>query len=127
MKKWKVIVGIALVFLLGACSGALVTHRIYKKAIEQFTGGPSSARNAIVKMLTRRLDLTPGQQSEVDDAIREAQKEFQSIRKEVQPRVEEVLDRTAERVRKQLDVPQREKFDQIVEKHRSRWSDGKID
>jgi hypothetical protein len=49
------------------------------------------------------------------------------IRQEVQPRAEEILDRATERIRKQLDVKQREKFERIVEQHRQRWHDAKVD
>jgi hypothetical protein len=63
MKKWKVICGIVLIFLLGVATGALATHRAYQRGIAQFTErGPSGARYAIVRMLTRRLDLTTAQQ-----------------------------------------------------------------
>jgi uncharacterized protein YneF (UPF0154 family) len=128
MKKWKVIVGIALVFLLGVATGALVTHRAYQRGIKSFTeGGPTGVRSMMVKMMTRRLDLTPAQQVEVDTVVREAQREFQVIRQEVQPRAEEILDRATERIRKQLDVKQREKFERIVEQHRQRWHDAKVD
>lgn len=122
MKKWKVIVGIALVFLLGVAAGALVTHRVYQKRFREITsGGPPAVRHFLVRVLTRQLRLTPAQQVGTDDAIHDAQKEFQVIRKEVEPRVEDILNRAKERIRQQLDVEQRAKFDQIVEQHRRRW------
>ena len=127
MKKWKVIVGILLIFMLGCFTGGLVTHRRYHRIITQFTSGPAGAREGMMRMLTRRLHLTLAQQVEVDNAIHDAQRDFAAVRKEVQPRVEGILDRAQERIRKQLDVGQREKFDRIIEQHKSRWQNPQVD
>ena len=127
MKRWKVVVGVLLVFVLGAFTGGLVTHRIYQKRIHNLMSGPPAVRYFMVRAMTRELRLTPAQQVEVDNAIRDAQQEFQSIRKQVQPQVEEIIQRAEERVRKQLDAGQKEKFDKWAEQQRSRWKNPRID
>lgn len=127
MKRWKVIVGVLLVFVFGMLAGAIVTHRIYQKRIQHLTSGPPAVRQFMVRAMTRELRLTPAQQVEVDNAVHDAQREFQAVRKQVQPQVEDILDRAVDRVRKQLDVGQREKFEKWVEQQRGRWRNPRID
>lgn len=127
MKPWKVVVGVLLVFMLGVLIGALGTHRYYMKRLHEMAEGPAGIRQAMVRGLTWRLRLTPAQKVETDNAIRDAQKEFQGIRKEVQPRVEVILQHAEDRIRAQLDIKQREKFDKIVAEHKGRWQNLQVE
>ena len=127
MKPWKVVIGVLLVFFLGALIGALGTHRYTMKRLHAMAEGPVGIRQAMVRGLTWRLRLTPAQQVETDNAIREAQKEFQGIRNEVQPRVEVILHSAQDRIRAQLDIKQREKFDKIVAEHKGRWQNMQVE
>ncbi|MSR65502.1 MAG: hypothetical protein EXS18_06940 [Verrucomicrobiae bacterium] len=127
MKQWKVVIGVLLVFVLGILAGALVTHRIYQRKIREIASSPVTVRHFMVKAMTRQLRLTPAQQVEVENTIHDSQREFQAIRKQVQPQVEDILHRAQDRIRKQLDVSQREKFDKFVEQQEKRWQNPKID
>jgi uncharacterized protein YneF (UPF0154 family) len=127
MKRWKVVVGVLLVFVFGMLAGAIVTHRIYQRRLHHLMSGPPAVRQFMVRAMTRELRLTPAQRVEVDSAIHDAQLELQTIRKEVQPQVEDILHRAEDRIRKQLDVSQREKFDRFVEQQEKRWQNPRID
>src|ERR1051326_5432639 len=127
MKRWKVVFGVLLVFVFGMLAGAIVTHRIYQRRLHLLMSGPPAVRQFMVRAMTRELRLTPAQRVEVDSAIHDAQLELQTIRKEVQPQVEDILHRAEDRIRKQLDVSQREKFDRFVEQQEKRWQNPRID
>ncbi|HEY6229510.1 MAG TPA: hypothetical protein VI282_20485 [Verrucomicrobiae bacterium] len=127
MKNWKTMSSVVLVFVLGMLVGIVGTHRFYQKRLREFTAGPIPLRQAMLRGLAWRLHLTAEQRVETDNAIRDAQRQFQEIRKEVQPQVEEILQRAEERIRAQLDVKQREKFDRLIEEHRNRWRKSQVE
>lgn len=131
MRTWKgvvsVLVATILIFLFGAFAGAVITHKFYVKRIQEMTSGPAGMRQVMLRGLTWRLDLTPSQEVEVDRAIREAQKDLLAVRSEVQPRIEEILNRSIAEIRGQLDDAQRAKFEKIVEEHRARLQNRKLD
>ncbi len=127
MKTWKIVLGVVLVFVLGMCAGALVTHRIYHKKIRELVANPPAVRHFMVRTMSRQLHLTPAQQVEVDNAIRDAQREFQAVRKQVQPQIQDILHRAEDRIRQQLDASQRARFDAFVERQEKRWQNPKMD
>ena len=121
MKRWKSILGVLLVFLLGALSGAAVGHRVGRQSVDAVLSGRGSATvDLIVRRLTRSLDLDPAQRDQVRAIVTETRRDIVEIRKPVQAQVEAAIERSRARVRAILRPDQQEKFDRIQAEHRKR-------
>jgi Spy/CpxP family protein refolding chaperone len=121
MKRWKSIVGVLLVFLLGALAGAAVVHRFDRQGVEAVLSGRGGATvDLIVRRLTRSLDLDPAQRDQVRAIVTETRRDIVGIRKPVQAQVEAAIERSRARVREILRPDQREKFDRIQAERRKR-------
>lgn len=114
-KNTKAILGILLVFLLGAASGALVTYLIHRVHMESFIRGGSAAREeVIVERLSLNLHLDSGQQEQVRGIVHETHGTMREIRRQMQPRIEATLEQGQERISAVLRPDQREKFAKMV-------------
>ncbi|MHB1025095.1 MAG: hypothetical protein ACYC24_05225 [Desulfobacteria bacterium] len=121
MKRWKSIVGVLLVFLLGALAGAAVLHRVDRQRVEAVLSGRGGATvDLIVKRLTRSLDLDPAQRDQVRAIVTETRRDIVEIRKPVQAKVEATIEHSRARVRAILRPDQQEKFDRIQSERRKR-------
>jgi Spy/CpxP family protein refolding chaperone len=121
MKRWKSILGVLLVFLLGALAGAAVVHRVDRQGFEAVLSGRGGATaDLIVRRLSRSLDLDPAQRDQVRAIVTETRREIVEIRKPVQAQVEATIERSRARVRAILRPDQQEKFDRIRAERRKR-------
>jgi len=122
MKRWKSILGVLLVFLLGALAGGAVYHRFGHKRVEAVLSGRGGATvDLIVKRLSRSLDLDPAQRDQVRAIVTETRRDIVEIRKPVQPQIEATFERSRIRIRAILRPEQQEKFDRIQAERRKRW------
>jgi Spy/CpxP family protein refolding chaperone len=121
MKRWKSIVGVLLVFLLGALAGAAVAHRVGRQSVEAVLSGRGGATvDLIVKRLSRSLDLDPAQRDQVRAIVTETRRDIDEIRKPIRSQVEAAIERSRVRVRAILRPDQQEKFDRIQAERRKR-------
>jgi Spy/CpxP family protein refolding chaperone len=121
MKRWKSILGVLLVFLLGALAGAAVEHRVGRQSVEAVLSGRGGATvDLIVRRLSRSLDLDPAQRDQVRTIVTETRRDIVGIRKPVQAQVEAAIERSRARVRAILRPDQQEKFDRIQAERRMR-------
>ncbi|TRZ99113.1 MAG: hypothetical protein D4R80_03770 [Deltaproteobacteria bacterium] len=121
MKRWKSILGVLLVFLLGALSGAAICHRFDRQNVEAVLSGRGDATvDLVVRRLSRSLDLDPAQQEQVRAIVTETHRDIVEIRKPVRAQVMATLENSRIRVRAILRPDQQEKFDRIRGGHRRR-------
>jgi Spy/CpxP family protein refolding chaperone len=121
MKRWKSIVGVLLVFLLGALAGAAVVYRVGHQRVDAVLSGRVGATvDLIVRRLTRSLDLDSVQRDQVRAIVTETRRDIVEIRKPVQPQIESAIERSRVRVRAILRPDQQEKFDRIQAERRKR-------
>ena len=121
MKRWKSILGVLLIFLLGALAGAVVEHRVARQKVEAVLSGRGGATvDLIVRRLSRSLDLDPAQRDQVRAIVTETHRDIVEIRKPVQAQVKAAIDRSRVRVRAILRPDQQEKFDRILAERRKR-------
>lgn len=121
MKKWKAIVSVILVFLLGSLAGALVTHEIYQHRVEGIIRGEAkSVRELIVQRLQHKLDLDPTQVEQLRIIVKETHAEMKNVRKQFRPQIEEILAHSQNRVRAILRPDQLEKYEKIVEERKKK-------
>jgi len=121
MKRWKSILGVLLVFLLGALAGAAVVHRVGRQSAEAVLSGRGGATvDLVVRRLSRSLDLDPVQRDQVRAIVTETRRDIVEIRKPVQPQIEATFERSRVRIRAILRPGQQEKFDRIQAERRKR-------
>jgi Spy/CpxP family protein refolding chaperone len=120
MKNAKQILCILLIFLLGAASGGLAMHIVYKSKMETFLRGDRKAREEmLLNRLTRRLDLDSRQREQVRAIVGQTHAEMDNIRKQYRPQMEAVLEKSRAEMRQILRPDQREKFEQFIQKRKA--------
>lgn len=114
--KWLLRAGATIIFLLGFTAGALVfnAYRAWSK-----TRMDPSRRDGFDQMLDR-LQLSADQKTQVHQILGETRDQLQALRKESEPRVNEIRQRTDERLQKVLTPEQWKQFQQKRDEMRSR-------
>lgn len=111
----KAAMWIAAVFVLAAALGSVSGYMYGHRA----PGPPLSddaKRQQKVATLTKELQLTPEQQTQVDAIFRDTQGKFQAIRKDSDAQVEVARQAGRERLRSVLTPEQRPKFEEFLRK-----------
>ncbi len=120
MKDIKAIVGILLIFALGAVAGTLVTRMVYENRMDALAAGDVQARNeAMLNRLSRNLDLDSKQQEQVLDIIREIRREVAQIKQPQHDQVKEAVEKGRERIRKILRPDQLELYEKIIARNKA--------
>jgi Spy/CpxP family protein refolding chaperone len=121
MKPLKPVVGIILVFFLGAVSGSLVTYLFSQARMESFIkGGPGVREEYLVKRLTTELDLDTQQQAQVEAIIHETHESVRQIHRTSRPQIEVVIQSSQLRISALLRPEQQTRFKKVIEEHKAR-------
>ena len=119
MNNAKSVIGILLVFALGAASGAVATHIFHRGRMASFIkGGPEMREELIVTRLTKRLDLDPQQQIQVKGIVHENHLAIRQVRRQSHPQIQAILEQGQQRISAVLRTEQQEKFRQLIEERR---------
>lgn len=123
MKNPKALLGILFVFILGAASGALVTHSIHHARFESYAKeGPAAREKQFVKRLTSKLDLDSRQQEQVRAIVHETHSGMRQVRQQYRPRIELLLEQGQVRINTVLRPDQQERFRVIIAERKARRS-----
>ena len=125
MKKWKLIAGVALVFVLGVLVGSLGTRFYHRDWSERFFQEPSARKALILKKLTKDLGLTETQQKEFRGIVEETDKKLEAFGLERRSAVKAILDESFSRMKEKLDPEQQKKLEELKAKHEARMKDKK--
>ncbi len=113
------------VFLLGLALGALGMHLATehyaaaddsKKSYRDRGRDEETGRVRLVEQLTGELQLTPDQQEQLKQVLRETSARYDSIYEEMRPRLRQAREDGRNRIRGFLTPEQREKFDAWLHK-----------
>jgi flagellar basal body-associated protein FliL len=114
--KRKAALWVGVVFLLGAALGGLLgyafVHSSYAAPATQLTD--QAKRQQRVAQLTQDLSLTNDQQQHLDTILTSMQAEFKSIRKQVDPQLEDARQRGRNQIRAILTPDQKPKFEEFL-------------
>lgn len=121
MKSFKPIIGVILVFLLGAASGALATYMVFQARCETPSGaGPHSRENMLLNRLSGQLELDKKQQDQVRNIISETHGRIRQVRQKARPEIEGIVKESQQRISALLRPDQQEKFRKIIEERKAR-------
>jgi Spy/CpxP family protein refolding chaperone len=121
MKKSLAFVAVLGLFLLGVVIGALGMHLVQ---VNRFMPRPDRFMAdgvhgpVFFERLESRLDLTAEQSRQIGEILQDAREEGRAMHEEMLPRVHGLIEATQESIREVLTPEQREKFDQILQRHR---------
>ena len=119
MNKWKPTVALILVFVAGFAMGVMATRMVVRRVVNQMLNDPQMAQQRAVGQLELRLsnqlELSPVQQREVRQILRQAQQQIRGIRQASQPRIAEVNSNAAAQIRLVLTTEQQQRFEKMQE------------
>lgn len=121
MNRWKAIIGVVLVFILGALSGAIVSHGVYRHKVDALIyGGHEARRAAIVERMSCRLKLDRDQRAKLELIMSDTHKEMTEAKRPIEPKIDEILARTEARVREILRPDQMDEFNKFTAEKKAR-------
>lgn len=122
--RWQVVLVLALVFLAGGVTGAVVSRAMVQRAVVRLLDAPpeQARARAILFRLDRELDLSREQHAELRAVLSRHRGELTAIRRTVYPELEAARRRQWAEMREALTEQQRPAFDRMVEELEQRIS-----
>ena len=120
MKRWLALLALAGLFALGVVSGGLGAHLYYARALDRPPGPPPFLAPFMGPRLERALDLSPEQSEQIRAILEQGRREAGSLRRDLVPRLEELMERNRARIREILTPEQRRRFEELQRSHRGR-------
>ena len=117
MQKWKLAVGVVLVFILGGLVGSVGTQLYFKHRSDRFWKNPSARREAFLRRLTGELRLTEAQQKEFKAIIDEVDEKVEQFRGENRAEIRRVLDEGFNQMKQKLDPGQQQELEELRARH----------
>jgi hypothetical protein len=115
MKSFKPMVGLILVFILGAGSGSAATYLFLQAHFETAHGAsPHSREEMLLRRLTERLSLDSQQQQQVKAIIHDTHEKIHLVRQRTRPEIEFLKTEGQQRISMILRPDQRQIFERIV-------------
>ena len=114
--------GVAVVFLCGVLVGMVGTD-IYRDQQQQqrWQQGLAALKPRVMRNLTDELNLSAEQQHAVQTIVSQAERELLGLRIAQQPQVDDIMERTTNRLKTKLTPEQHRKLEELYRKLQSRW------
>jgi len=116
MKKWKLVTGLALVFILGLLVGSFGTGVYIKHRFVPPKRDPSAMRAFLLKKFSQKLDLTEEQKNEFKRLIDQVGGKLEDHFRKAHSEIAKIVDQGSFQMRKTLSPDQQKKFDEMIEK-----------
>ena len=120
-RSWQVRAAAAVIFVLGFAAGALAlnAYRAWSRA-----EAPQTQQDRF-RQLSQRLQLSAEQQAQVRQVFDDTRSRLDALRKESEPRVQEIRRQADERLRQTLTPEQWQQFQQMRDEMRQRGRRGR--
>jgi Spy/CpxP family protein refolding chaperone len=121
--KFKAAALVLSVFLTGAIVGGLAVH-VFGDRIWASDSSARLSKNELLQQLTRDLNLTPEQHSQIDSIMDSTLTDYNRILAPLSPQLEQVRQQGRQRIRAVLTPAQLPKFDAFIrqlDERRSRY------
>ena len=120
MKRWKVILGIALIFIAGFLAGWLGSMQYVKSRPHFHKHSTEDRTQSIMKRLDDRLDLNDEQWTKMESIVRKSQEEAGNLFKEHGKKLHGLMERDMEEFKKILNPDQQQKLDELHQEFEQR-------
>ena len=119
----KAILWVGFIFLMGGLFGAALSHVLSHHSV--WCGGgpfmhPRPSRQQVLERISKRLDLDPGQQSQLQQILERSRERYHSANEETKELYTRVRQSTLEEIRAILRREQLQQFEDFVRRHEKR-------
>lgn len=115
MSKWKLISGIALVFILGALVGSIGTRLYFERQYPRLTDHRHT-KAFLMERLSKELGLTQEQKGKIEQIVEQIEEKRREYSLQRQTETENMIDQ----IKKELNDDQRKKLDAMRAKFEKR-------
>ena len=116
MKKWKLVTGVTLVFILGVLVGSMGAGLYMKHRFPPPRKDPSEMRAFILERFSHELDLTDVQREKFKVIIDQVGEKLEEHFRKTHSQIGEILEPGFSQMREFLNPGQQEKFDELIER-----------
>lgn len=124
MGRASSILVVAALFLSGVAIGALGMHLYYWQKLGARAAAARPPGPMMMGWMERELDLTPEQRREIRAILADSMHRGAEMRRELRPRVEELMRDTSERIAAVLTEEQRRRYEELQRHQRPRFERG---
>jgi hypothetical protein len=118
LSRVKAVLLMSIVFLLGAIAGAsLGTTVVSRKFASTPEISRKQGREKFIEKLDLRLHLLPPQREKLQLILDETHQQFGQLHQSVKPQFEAIRNQMRDRIREQLDAPQRQEFEVLIQEY----------
>jgi len=111
MKRWKLISGLLLVFVLGVLAGSFGTRIYLKDRFEHLRKDPKARQAFIMRKLSKELELTPDQKIKVEKIVEQMGAKRREFFLKNRPEIKKIMDEGFAQIKKELNNDQQKKLD----------------
>jgi len=115
MKRWKLVAGITLLFVLGLLVGSLAMKFYLERQYPKFRD-PKARKAFFMERLSRELDLTPDQKIKIGEIV----EQIEAKRREYSFQRQAEIDKLIDQMKTDLNDDQKKKLDAMHEKFKKR-------
>jgi hypothetical protein len=116
MNTWKLISGVALVFIVGALAGSLGTRFYLEHHYRPFMQEPGDRTAFVMKRLSKDLGLSQSQKIAVEKIVAQTEGKLRNHFRQMRPEVEAIIDDSFSQIRKEINDDQKKQLDALREK-----------
>jgi hypothetical protein len=120
MKSWRLLGGIALVFVLGVTAGSAATFYYHEYRTTRSFQDPAARKARIMKWLIRDLNLTEEQQREFSVLVDDLAREREALDLRIRAEIRKSMDVGYLRMKEKLDPEQQKKLEELRARHEDR-------
>jgi hypothetical protein len=125
MKKWRLILGVVLVFILGVLAGSVGTQLFNRQWAERFWKNPAERRALFLHRLNKELRLTEEQKAEIKVIIADVDKKLEALHRERRAEAKKILDESFSLMKEKLNPEQQQLLEEMRARHEARLKDRK--
>ena len=120
MKRWKLISGLLLVFVLGVLAGSFGTRVYLKDRFEHLRKDPKARQAFIMRKLSKELELTQDQKIKVEKIVEQMGAKRREFYLKNRPEIKRIMDEGFLQIKKELNNDQQKKLDVLREEFEKR-------
>ena len=111
MKRWKLVSGLLLVFVLGILAGAFGTRIYLKDRFAHLRKDPKARQAFIMGKLSKELELTQDQKIKVEKIVERVGAKRREFFLKNRPEIKKIMDEGFLQIKKELNNDQQKKLD----------------
>ena len=111
MKRWKLVSGLLLVFVLGILAGAFGTRIYLKDRFAHLRKDPKARQAFIMRKLSKELELTQDQKTKIEKIVAQVGAKRREFFLKNRPEIKKIMDEGFLQIKKELNNDQQKKLD----------------